>query len=171
MRRGQIKSLTSWFKKNRVPILLLSLILTGGSWLIWAWKNQSANDSEIYSSEEIEALRKLQEDNNQLQSELIAVKDELLSIKDKEIVESEQGRVAGVHDEIIQSESSLGDLVNINTASQVDLETLPGIGPSKAQAIIDYRIKAGDFKSKTELMNVKGIGQATYDNLSELISI
>jgi len=61
--------------------------------------------------------------------------------------------------------------VNINTATQSELMALPGIGESKAKAIIDYRNHNGLFKELTDLMKVSGIGQSTYDNLKELITI
>jgi competence protein ComEA len=51
--------------------------------------------------------------------------------------------------------------VNINTANQQELETLNGIGPAKAKAIIDYRAKNGPFKSIEELDKVPGVGQGT----------
>ena len=56
--------------------------------------------------------------------------------------------------------------VNINTATQAELETLDGVGPVKAQAIIDYRKKNGGFKSIDELEKVDGIGPVSYTHLS-----
>lgn len=55
--------------------------------------------------------------------------------------------------------------VNINTATQAELETLDNIGPVKAQAIIDYRKKNGPFKSPADLEKVDGIGAATVEKL------
>jgi len=56
--------------------------------------------------------------------------------------------------------------VNVNTASQTQLESLPGIGPSKAQAIIEHRTNKGTFKSLQDLDAVPGIGKATLEKLS-----
>ncbi len=61
--------------------------------------------------------------------------------------------------------------VNINTADEDKLTTLTGIGPSRAKAIIAYREEHGGFKSAEELMNVSGIGKASYDKLKNDITI
>ena len=56
--------------------------------------------------------------------------------------------------------------LNINTAVAEDLDLLPGIGPSKAAAIIDYREKHGDFKRKEDIQNVPGIGPAIFEQIN-----
>ena len=61
--------------------------------------------------------------------------------------------------------------VNINTATQAELESLDGIGPIKAQSIINYRKKNGGFKSVDDLKQVEGIGNATLENLRKNISV
>ncbi|WP_083392077.1 helix-hairpin-helix domain-containing protein [Bacillus sp. MUM 13] len=62
--------------------------------------------------------------------------------------------------------------VNLNTASEADLETLTGIGPSKAQAILEYRDKnGGSFKSAEDLKNVPGIGDKTFEKLKDSIFV
>jgi competence protein ComEA len=61
--------------------------------------------------------------------------------------------------------------VNINTATQAELETLQGIGPAKAKAIIEYRKKKGSFKSVDNLQDVSGIGPATVQKLRKDITI
>lgn len=62
-------------------------------------------------------------------------------------------------------------LVNINRASQAELETLPGIGPSTAQKIIAHREANGPFASIEEIMNVSGIGPAKFAAIQELITV
>jgi competence protein ComEA len=60
--------------------------------------------------------------------------------------------------------------VNINTAGPADLETLPGIGPALAQRIYDYRQANGPFARIEDLMDVSGIGQATFDKIRDLVT-
>ena len=61
--------------------------------------------------------------------------------------------------------------VNINTASVQELQTLPNIGPAKAQAIVEYRTQHGGFKSIEEIQKVKGIGEATFEKMKADISV
>ena len=64
-----------------------------------------------------------------------------------------------------------GEKVNINEAMQTELEELPGIGPSLASRIIEYREQNGDFKKIEELQNVKGIGDAKYDDIKDKVTV
>ncbi|MFC0270075.1 helix-hairpin-helix domain-containing protein [Metabacillus herbersteinensis] len=68
------------------------------------------------------------------------------------------------------SPSSEG-MVNINQATSEQLQTLTGIGPSKAEAILSYREENGLFKSIEDLKNVSGIGEKTFEKLKEEITI
>ncbi|RSD24155.1 hypothetical protein EJA10_19820 [Mesobacillus subterraneus] len=63
------------------------------------------------------------------------------------------------------------DTVNLNTAGKDVLETLPGIGPSKAEAIIKYRETNGPFKKIEDLKEISGIGEKTFEKLKDLISV
>lgn len=61
--------------------------------------------------------------------------------------------------------------INLNKADQSELETLPGIGPSKAEAIIEYRENEGPFKAIEDLMLVSGFGEKTFTKLKEKITV
>ena len=63
------------------------------------------------------------------------------------------------------------DLLNINTATLEELDSLPGIGPTIAQRIIDYRTKNGAFSTIEEIMDVSGVGPATFDEIKDLIKV
>jgi len=61
--------------------------------------------------------------------------------------------------------------ININTATADQLDTLPGIGPSYAQAIVTYRTDHGNYKTIQDIENVPGIGDATFKKLEDLITV
>ena len=59
----------------------------------------------------------------------------------------------------------------MNTADVYELDRLPGIGPTKAQAIVDYRTEHGPFQSTEQLLEVSGIGEATLEGLLDYITL
>lgn len=61
--------------------------------------------------------------------------------------------------------------LNLNTATQAELELLPGIGPVLAQAILDYRDSFGGFSAKEQLKEVSGIGEKRYAAVEALITV
>lgn len=63
------------------------------------------------------------------------------------------------------------DLININTASLEELDGLPGIGPTIAQRIIDYREENGPFQVIDDIMNVSGVGPSTFEQIKDLITV
>lgn len=72
----------------------------------------------------------------------------------------------------VSASSTQGNsLVNLNTATDTELQSLPGVGPSKAKSIIEYREKNGGFKSIDEIKNIKGIGESSFEKLKDKITI
>jgi competence protein ComEA len=63
------------------------------------------------------------------------------------------------------------DKVNINTAGVEQLMSLPGIGKAYAERIVEYRAKNGPFKRLEDLLNVRGVGEKTYERIKDRITL
>ena len=72
---------------------------------------------------------------------------------------------------IDENDETSNGLININKASQAELETLNGIGPSLALKIIEYREQNGKFKTISDIKNVSGIGDKLFEKIKEYITI
>ena len=70
-----------------------------------------------------------------------------------------------------QGESPKSNKVNLNKATQSELETLPGIGPAKSQLILEYREQNGSFKTIEDIMSISGFGEKTFEKLKDLITV
>ncbi len=92
----------------------------------------------------------------------------LLTIKESIILE-EQTQTAIPQKENTETLAQSTQKININTADLQQLTTIKGIGPKKAQSIIDYRNKMGSYKSLDQLLEVDGIGQKTLQHLKEYL--
>lgn len=75
------------------------------------------------------------------------------------------------HNDIIVLYAISDNRISINQASLEELDQLPGIGPSIAQRIIDYRNEYGFFQSLEDIMHIKGIKTAIYDKIKDLIRL
>lgn len=99
------------------------------------------------------------------------LKDEMkINIPSKSETSKEQNNDRQSSDIVTIKDNNSSSLVNINTADSNKLQTLPGIGPSKAKRIIEFREK-NQFKKIEEIKNVDGIGDKTFESLKSLITI
>ena len=70
-----------------------------------------------------------------------------------------------------RADGSSSDIVNINTASSEELQTIPGIGPSKAEAVVEYREENGMFQTIEDITNVSGIGEKSFERIKSSITV
>ena len=87
--------------------------------------------------------------------------------QDENVLSSDSGE--GIVEE--NKESSQSSSLNINKATEQDLQNLPGIGPSLASKIIAYRDENGKFSNIEDIKNVNGIGNSKYENIKEYIYV
>lgn len=83
------------------------------------------------------------------------------------LIGEETESVAGV----VSSGGGESDKININKATATELETLPGVGPAKSAAIIEYRETNGPFQTIEDIMSISGFGERTFEKLKESISV
>ena len=69
------------------------------------------------------------------------------------------------------TKSTSSVVVNLNSAQQADLEKLPGIGPSLAKKILEFRQKNGNFKTTNDLIAVQGIGEKKFEQIKNMITV
>jgi competence protein ComEA len=69
------------------------------------------------------------------------------------------------------SSAAAAAVINLNTASAAQLETLPGVGKATAERILEYRQKNGGFKKVEDLMNVRGIGEKSFLKIKDRLTV
>jgi competence protein ComEA len=84
------------------------------------------------------------------------------------LVDGQQVDVPGI---VVDTSHINAGRVNVNTASASELDALPGIGPTTAQAIVDYRLQNGLFQFVQDIQKVPGIGPATYARIKDYITV
>lgn len=91
-------------------------------------------------------------------------------IGDEDIIDSKSGDNIIIEENTVSSNNST-QTININKATEKEFETLPGIGPSLASKIIEYRNQNGKFGSIDDIKNVNGIGDSKYEKIKDLITV
>lgn len=132
-----------------IGIILIFVILVSGVWLIIEKNNLFKNVQN----------QNVSSNNDELNNKISNIESRIKVLEDK------NNPV-----QVTQSKQS-SDKININTADETALDSLSGIGPSRAKSIIDYRTSHSGFKSISEIQNIKGIGASIYNQIKDQISI
>lgn len=115
----------------------------------------------VYTSNQIKNMEKDQTVSESCKCETIYINE----CAGSNIVENGESDVSN------KKESSVNSLISINKASKDDLMSLSGIGEAKANSIIEYRNKNGNFKDISEIKNVSGISDSLYEKIKDFITI
>lgn len=189
------------YKKSLLVLLLIALFSAGITYYRLNNQDIDIIDSEeeltdntpnsmitVYVSGEVNKPGLIQIDSNARVSDAITACGNFTPLADKNAINLAQKLSDGIHIQVPTIKNSANtasatnnssnspndksnDLININTATKEELDTLPGIGPATAEKILNYRQEHGNFQSIEDLKNVKGIGEAKFNKLQDKISI
>jgi comEA protein len=173
--------LGSFIEKHRLWVGggLIAFILFGAGILLWRENYQKPSCDDRIAALELK-VRELEGQKNRTQE---VTTKETPNTQDSNIQTEDQGQVAGTSSQNTSQSVEKPHLaspsegeepsgkININTASETELDSLTGIGPTYAKRIIEYRNTNGGFKSIDEVKNVKGIGDKTFLKFKDNITI
>lgn len=163
----------SWLRQHRIPIIFLLLFLAAASGGIWLWESgywgQVAVTEQSQNDAQISALQSIKEENDQLQAELQKLQEHIAALHPAPSASAVHDTAPTASGEPNIAGEQLPGKLDINTADIGQLDALPGIGPAKAQAIVDDRTANGPFKKPSEITRVKGIGEKTFKDIEALI--
>lgn len=128
---------------------LILLIIAGGGYLIF---NKYGHNKSTNENQQIADLKK---QNDDLRSELS---------------NQSVSQVAGAATSNAENQNQ-SDKININTASAIELDKLPGIGAVRAADIISYREAHNGFQTIEQLKDIKGIGDVSFEKLKDLVTV
>lgn len=157
--------------KLTIGTMLILVILVGGVYILRPqYEQPNTATAQIQQLQqrinELEKLTTSQSAPNEVKTETqVPSPDQQITSQSAASVSKSSAKAA------THNSSTAPSMVNINTASSSELDSLPGIGPTYAQRIIDYRNQNNGFKSIDEIKNIKGIGDATFNKLKDKISI
>jgi comEA protein len=173
MKKKEEFSFSDFIFKNRVILgsVLIVLNIAAGSYLLWRenyWKPRMEEKLALIERK-VEVLESGKVSAN---ANPVNIDEVIASISDES--KTEEGVVAGASTNPAnesKSTQNVSALLNINAATQTQLEALPGIGPVYAKRIIEYRDQNSGFKSIDEVKKVKGIGDKTFQKFKDKITV
>lgn len=158
-----IENISNWIEKGRLFIglgLIISIVIGG---VYWLYPTQSVS----VKPNDNQKVAELEKTVDQLTDRVNELSKDNSSKESTSSISSTQSQV----DLVSQDNPVISGKININTATINQLDSLPGIGATYAQRIIDYRTAKGGFKSLSEIENIKGIGDKTFAKLKDRITI
>lgn len=186
--------LESWLEANKykVGLVLILILLTGV--MVYGAENHNWSPS-LDDSQSADAIASIKKEMEDIRQENAVLKDKLGEVNAKieeiknvfavnqgdtnQIDRGTGGKVTGasassqIETQTTQTPTSPqpSGMININTAPASELEKLPGVGPVRAGDIIEYREANNGFKTSEEIMNIRGIGEKTFEKMKGMITV
>lgn len=166
---SRVKQASNFIVKHKVVVALglMVLILGSGLWLSLALSpatpqivNNTICDDQTNN---LAKIKELEGKVVSLEATAAQTSNTVSPTPAASSTSKSSGKIAGA--------TTTSGMVNINTATLAQLDTLPGVGPPTAQKIIDYRTAHGNFKTIDEIINVKGIGPKTFEKMKSRLTI
>ena len=153
-------------------MVIAAVLVLVGIFYYFTLTEEDTGKVEMYRAETVEQTS---QSAAVLEEKTVTVESsEAVTAGDAGIVETSAAAAAAViaEESSTAAEASTADArINLNTASLEELDSLPGIGPATAKLILEYRQQYGGFAAPEEIMNVKRIGEKTYEKLKDRIRV
>lgn len=152
-----------------VTILLISILILNA---VWSFSEPALNDDQQYYAE-LERIFDERSRKKNLEHQAIMARYEPIvpNVLPESTVQDTVPDTLQTDPEDGQISNGRKTLININNATSENLQELPGIGPSYAQRILEWIEKNGEFTSKEQLLEIRGIGEKRLDNIKDLIEL
>lgn len=158
-----------------VSVVLIVLVMGESAYLLWRENYFTPNLTKRTQTLETQLSSLKAEIESKENIETVSVEKLMTQSQAPNSPSSEEGKVAGTQSVAISVEKKTipakEEKINLNTASAIELDKLPGIGPAYANRIIQYREQNGPFKNPEDIKKIKGIGDATFNKLKDQITI
>ncbi len=154
-----------------VSVLMVTVLLLGGFYLVWSPATHYS-EAEYAELERIfeEKSRELKREREVIMARYKPVNNDTVEYKTHESTDEALSDTIPPAKKQTESRTS-GNLININSATETELQKLPGIGPAYSKRITAWRKENGKFTSVDQLLEIKGIGEKRLANIKALIKL
>jgi comEA protein len=169
-------------EKHRLPIgVILLLLVVAGLVVLLLKSNQTTNGDKRIEALEVKIsqleneIKKTKTENESTEAEKNVPNQTEKTIAEPVVSQNEANdtdvRVLGTATSSKTESVKPSGVINLNAATVTELDSLPGIGPTYAERIVEYRNSNGGFKSVDEVKQVKGIGDKTFEKFKDMITV
>lgn len=155
-----------------IGILMMLFVITSSAYTFYDPK--PVYDDEYYAELDkvfLERSRQIESEKQQILARYEPQQKEVPPVSAKNVTETTSAEIPAPKDTVQTDNNDDSSFININKASEEELQELPGIGPAYAARIVQWRKENGSFKSFEQLLEIRGIGKKRLENIKPLIEL